>query len=200
MSCSEKVRFQLEFWGLFETQQTKRLDMGYGTDFLFSGSGLIPSSNSHMYQPPIISQLLHQIPRYNITLHRTNNTFRIRDEAYLEVSFQRFHFSLPFLAVVVFCSFLTLPLTRITMIHQTDNLSDSFRLFFSSSSAEFGNPGLSAGGSFDSLSVRPTALLDDPVLRPETENGTLNHQPQGNAQRRHCLVLCGNRTRPLRQR
>lgn len=61
--------------------------MGYGTDFLFSGSGMIPpSSNAHMYQAPILSQLLHTIPRYNLTLHRTNNTFRIRDEVYLEVS------------------------------------------------------------------------------------------------------------------
>lgn len=60
--------------------------MGYGTDFLFTGSGLIPpSSNAHMYQAPILSQLLHTIPRYNLTLHRTNNTFRIRDDVYLEV-------------------------------------------------------------------------------------------------------------------
>lgn len=60
--------------------------MGYGTDFLFTGSGLIPpSSNAHMYQAPILSQLLHSIPRYNLTLHRTNNTFRIRDDVYLEV-------------------------------------------------------------------------------------------------------------------
>lgn len=52
--------------------------MGYGTDFLFSGSGLIPPpSNVHMYQAPILSQLLHTIPRYNLTLHRANSTFRI---------------------------------------------------------------------------------------------------------------------------
>lgn len=129
MSCSEKVRFQLEFWGLFETQQTKRLDMGYGTDFLFSGSGLIPSSSSHMYQPPIISQLLHQIPRYNITLHRTNNTFRIRDEAYLEVSFQRFHFSLPFLAALR--RRLLLFSYTSTYAHNNDSLDRQFLRFLS---------------------------------------------------------------------
>lgn len=60
--------------------------MGYGTDFLFSGSGMIPQSNVHMYQAPLLSQLLHQIPRFNLTLHRTNNTFRIRDDVYLEVT------------------------------------------------------------------------------------------------------------------
>lgn len=61
--------------------------MGYGTDFLFTGSGMIPpSSNAHAYDPPVLSKLLHTIPRYNLTLHRTNNTFRIRDEVYLEVS------------------------------------------------------------------------------------------------------------------
>lgn len=59
--------------------------MGYGTDFLFTGSGLIPPQNEHQYQAPLLSQLLHTIPRYNLTLHRTNNTFRIRDEVYLEV-------------------------------------------------------------------------------------------------------------------
>lgn len=60
--------------------------MGYGTDYLFSGSGHIPPQNEHQYQAPLLSQLLHTIPRYNLTLHRTNHTFRIRDEVYLEVS------------------------------------------------------------------------------------------------------------------
>lgn len=53
-------------------------------DFTF-GSGLITTSNTHFYKAPILAQLLHSLPHYNITFHRTNSTFRPRDEVYLEV-------------------------------------------------------------------------------------------------------------------
>ncbi|XP_055296973.1 protein tweety isoform X2 [Sitodiplosis mosellana] len=36
------------------------------------------------YKVPLIAKLLHQLPHYNITFHRTNNTFRPTDEVYLE--------------------------------------------------------------------------------------------------------------------
>lgn len=38
------------------------------------------------YKAPIIAKLLHSLPHYNITFHRTNNTFRPTDEIYLEVN------------------------------------------------------------------------------------------------------------------
>lgn len=38
------------------------------------------------YKVPLIAKLLHSLPHYNITFHRTNNTFRPTDEIYLEVS------------------------------------------------------------------------------------------------------------------
>lgn len=38
------------------------------------------------YKVPLIAKLLHSLPHYNITFHRTNNTFRPTDEVYLEVS------------------------------------------------------------------------------------------------------------------
>lgn len=38
------------------------------------------------YKVPLIAKLLHSLPHYNITFHRTNNTFRPTDEGYLEVS------------------------------------------------------------------------------------------------------------------
>lgn len=37
------------------------------------------------YKAPIIAKLLHALPHYNITFHRTNSTFRPTDEIYLEV-------------------------------------------------------------------------------------------------------------------
>lgn len=37
------------------------------------------------YKVPLIAKLLHSLPHYNITFHRTNNTFRPTDEVYLEV-------------------------------------------------------------------------------------------------------------------
>jgi hypothetical protein len=38
------------------------------------------------YQVPFLAKILHSLPHLNITLHRTNNTFRPTDEIYLEVS------------------------------------------------------------------------------------------------------------------
>lgn len=38
------------------------------------------------YKAPIIAKLLHALPHYNITFHRTNSTFRPTDEIYLEVN------------------------------------------------------------------------------------------------------------------
>lgn len=38
------------------------------------------------YQVPFLAKVLHSLPHLNITLHRTNNTFRPTDEIYLEVS------------------------------------------------------------------------------------------------------------------
>ena len=37
------------------------------------------------YKVPLIAKLLHTLPHYNITFHRTNNTFKPTDEIYLEV-------------------------------------------------------------------------------------------------------------------
>ncbi|CAO1412065.1 unnamed protein product [Diamesa hyperborea] len=36
------------------------------------------------YKVPLIAKLLHTLPHYNITFHRTNNTFKPTDEIYLE--------------------------------------------------------------------------------------------------------------------
>lgn len=143
--------------------------MSYGTDFLYTGSGLIPSSsNSHMYKAPIIAQLLHTIPRFNLTLYRTNNTFRIRDEVYLEVrrriynmwgSFANIHFLI----------------------------------------AESGNIGLGARGPAHHFAFRLAPLLNDEMLRPKAEDSPLHHEPEGNTQRSHGVVLCGHRIGPIRQ-
>jgi hypothetical protein len=43
------------------------------------------------YEVPFLAKILHSLPHLNITLHRTNNTFRPTDEIYLEV---RLHFFL----------------------------------------------------------------------------------------------------------
>lgn len=45
------------------------------------------------YEVPFLAKILHSLPHLNITLHRTNNTFRPTDEIYLEV---RLHFFLHF--------------------------------------------------------------------------------------------------------
>lgn len=37
------------------------------------------------YKVPLIAKLLHALPHYNITFHRTNSTFRPTNEVYLEV-------------------------------------------------------------------------------------------------------------------
>lgn len=39
----------------------------------------------YKYQASIIAKLLHALPHYNLTLHRTNSTFRPRNAVYLEV-------------------------------------------------------------------------------------------------------------------
>ena len=44
------------------------------------------SAFDDQYKVPIIARLLHSLPHYNITFHRTNDTFRPTDEVYLEVS------------------------------------------------------------------------------------------------------------------
>lgn len=50
------------------------MNMGYNNDI-----------EDH-YEVPILAKLLHALPHYNITFHRTNNTFRPTDEIYLEVN------------------------------------------------------------------------------------------------------------------
>lgn len=37
------------------------------------------------YHVPFLAKVLHSLPHLNISLHRTNNTFRPTDEIYLEV-------------------------------------------------------------------------------------------------------------------
>lgn len=37
------------------------------------------------YKVPLIAKILHSLPHYNITFHKTNDTFRPTDEVYLEV-------------------------------------------------------------------------------------------------------------------
>lgn len=46
----------------------------------------LAKSGEDVYKAPIIAKLLHSLPHYNITFHRTNNTFRPTDEIYLEVN------------------------------------------------------------------------------------------------------------------
>lgn len=48
--------------------------------------GLAKPGHEDEYKAPIIAKLLHSLPHYNITFHRTNNTFRPTDEIYLEVN------------------------------------------------------------------------------------------------------------------
>lgn len=38
------------------------------------------------YRVPLIAKLLHSVPHFNLTFHRTNDTFRPTDQVYLEVS------------------------------------------------------------------------------------------------------------------
>lgn len=39
------------------------------------------------YKVPLIAKILHSLPHYNITFHKTNDTFRPTDDVYLEVSY-----------------------------------------------------------------------------------------------------------------
>lgn len=47
------------------------------------------------YEVPFLAKILHSLPHLNITLHRTNNTFRPTDEIYLEVRLHFFSFPSP---------------------------------------------------------------------------------------------------------
>lgn len=40
----------------------------------------------YQYQAPILAKLLHTLPHYNITFHLVNNTFRPKNEVYVEVN------------------------------------------------------------------------------------------------------------------
>lgn len=55
---------------------------------LFTESNLntMRSTVDEQYKIPVIAKLLHTLPHYNITFHRTNSTFRPTDEVYLEVN------------------------------------------------------------------------------------------------------------------
>lgn len=44
------------------------------------------SDFDEQYKVPLIAKILHSLPHYNITFHKTNDTFRPTDEVYLEVS------------------------------------------------------------------------------------------------------------------
>lgn len=172
--------------------------MGYGTDFLFSGSGMIPpSSNAHVYKAPLISQLLHTIPRYNITLHRTNNTFRIRDEVYLEVRITEIKIN----SSQTLCPLKNYPLLLFIFFFTTTSSSPWFKknVSFSSAFSESRNLGLRSRRPFDHLPLRPAALFDDALLRPQTEDRALHYQPQSNPQRRHRPLLCRNWTGIVRK-
>ena len=48
------------------------------------------------YKAPIIAKLLHALPHYNITLHKTNSTFRPTDEVYLEVKLKSQFLRVPY--------------------------------------------------------------------------------------------------------
>lgn len=45
------------------------------------------SDFDEQYKVPLIAKILHSLPHYNITFHKTNDTFRPTDEVYLEVSY-----------------------------------------------------------------------------------------------------------------
>lgn len=47
---------------------------------------MMNEQNEFQYKAPLIAKLLHSLPHYNITFHRTNDTFRPTDEVYLEVN------------------------------------------------------------------------------------------------------------------
>lgn len=49
------------------------------------GGDLTGGTVEFQYQAPIIAKLLHALPHYNLTFHRTNSTFRPRNAVYLEV-------------------------------------------------------------------------------------------------------------------
>lgn len=60
-------------------------DLDDGTGDIRHTMGLAKTGLEDEYKAPIIAKLLHSLPHYNITFHRTNNTFRPTDEIYLEV-------------------------------------------------------------------------------------------------------------------
>lgn len=37
------------------------------------------------FQPSLLAKLLHSLPHYNVTFHLINNTFRPKNEVYVEV-------------------------------------------------------------------------------------------------------------------
>lgn len=47
------------------------------------------STVDEQYKIPLIAKLLHTLPHYNITFHKTNSTFRPTDEVYLEVNWRK---------------------------------------------------------------------------------------------------------------
>lgn len=67
--------------------QNNQDDMEDGLNDIRHTMGLAKVGLEDEYKAPIIAKLLHSLPHYNITFHRTNNTFRPTDEIYLEVNF-----------------------------------------------------------------------------------------------------------------
>lgn len=59
---------------------------GVEDEFINMGLSMNGGPIEIQYRVPLIAKLLHSLPHYNITFHRTNNTFRPTDEVYLEVS------------------------------------------------------------------------------------------------------------------
>lgn len=68
--------------------QNNQDDMDDGLNDIRHPIGLSKTGLEDEYKAPIIAKLLHSLPHYNITFHRTNNTFRPTDEIYLEVNLE----------------------------------------------------------------------------------------------------------------
>lgn len=107
------------------------------------------------YKVPLIAKLLHTLPHYNITFHRTNNTFKPTDEIYLEVKKLAAQ-------IIFFCRniLLLLIIKPVSFVWKIVCNFFSFDIF----ATEFGYIGKCSCCSFNHITVRFTVVFNDTML------------------------------------
>lgn len=115
------------------------------------------------YHVPFLAKILHSLPHLNISLHRTNNTFRPTDEIYLEVIHKIYKFMMN--------------------LHQFP-----FRFY-----TEFGPFGIYTGSSSHIFPLLSPTLLNVTMLRSKTSPSAFHYEPESYVVNRNCAMLCRDR-------